>query len=213
MGLDEIIKEEKSKENIYKIISVLYYIPQEDMFEAELLTNLVENTKNLSPELFELAKDCKLAFQKAELDDLKVDHAQLFVGPFELSAPPYGSVYLEDGRTVMGDSTLDVIEKYKAAGLNTDDNFKEPPDHISVELEFMYYLTFNLIEEIKKEDIQAAKKYYQTQQDFLEQHLLKWIPEFSQKIEENAQNKAYKLLAKLTKKFLKYDYDQAVSFN
>ncbi|MBM2831889.1 MAG: torD6, partial [Dehalococcoidia bacterium] len=41
----------------------------------------------------------------------------LFVGPYRLLAPPYWSAYLEDARVVMGDSTMDVKNRYREEGL------------------------------------------------------------------------------------------------
>jgi len=60
----------------------------------------------------------------ARVETLEVDYARLFVGPFNLMAPPYGSVYLEGGRQVMGASTADVQKRYRAAGLDIDTGFK-----------------------------------------------------------------------------------------
>ena len=203
---EDFLKQQKARENMYKILSVLYYIPQEELFETELLDNLKNSANYFSKEVEELAQQCKDSFNSAELDKLKIDHSQLFVGPFELKAHPYGSVYLDDGRQIMGDSTLEVIKKYQAAGLNTDDKFKEPPDHISIELEFMYYLIFNSVEELKKDNLETVKKYYEQQEDFLANSLLSWAKEFSQAIIKNAQTEAYSDLAKLTAEFLSYDY-------
>jgi TorA maturation chaperone TorD len=62
---------------------------------------------------------------------LEVDYTGLFVGPFLAPAPPYGSVYLEDGRQIMGESTIDVRQHYLSLGLDLSTDFKEPPDHIS----------------------------------------------------------------------------------
>ena len=66
-----------------------------------------------------------------DLEALTIDFARLFVGPYKLLAAPYGSVYLDSGRTTMGDSTLDVKSRYCEAGLNAATNFKEAPDHIA----------------------------------------------------------------------------------
>ncbi len=72
------------------------------------------------------------------LDELQRDYARLFIGPFELLAPPYGSIYLENEERVCGDSTADVIARYRQEGLRIA--LKEPADHLAIELEFMYLL-------------------------------------------------------------------------
>jgi TorA maturation chaperone TorD len=47
------------------------------------------------------------------------------VGPFLVPAPPYGSVYLEDNRQLMGDSTIDVRRHYLSLGLDLSADFME----------------------------------------------------------------------------------------
>ncbi|UTW70898.1 molecular chaperone TorD family protein [Anaerobacillus sp. HL2] len=42
---------------------------------------------------------------RKDVTKLKVDFAKLFVGPFDVLAPPYSSVYLNEGRAVYGEST------------------------------------------------------------------------------------------------------------
>ena len=54
-------------------------------------------------------------FEKYETNELLVEYAKLFVGPFALLAPPYGSVYMEDGSRIMGVSTVAVMSYYKDA--------------------------------------------------------------------------------------------------
>ena len=85
-------------------------------------------------------------------EELLVEYARLLVGPNELPAPPYGSVYLEEGRKVMGESTARVMEFYKAEGLSMNEQFQNLPDHITAEMEFMYYLAYHEVEALEKND-------------------------------------------------------------
>ena len=137
---------------------------------------------------------------------LEVDYAQLFVGPFNLMAPPYGSVYLEGERQVMGASTADVQRRYRAAGLDVDAGFKEAPDHIAAELEFMHFLIFKALEAAGKGDTDHVIAILRKQQSFLETHLGAWIHEFADNVVKNAATSFYRNLARATEKFIKYDY-------
>ncbi|MFP4481041.1 MAG: molecular chaperone, partial [Desulfohalobiaceae bacterium] len=65
----------------------------------------------------------------SSLHRLRVDHAKLFVGPYQLAAPPFGSVYLEQRQTLMGESTQMVKELYRQAGLEMDPEYNSPADH------------------------------------------------------------------------------------
>ena len=42
----------------------------------------------------------------------------------------------------MGDSTMAVLQHYEDAGFEVDEGFRDLPDHIAVELEFLYVLLF-----------------------------------------------------------------------
>ncbi|MCK8825011.1 TorD/DmsD family molecular chaperone [Fuchsiella alkaliacetigena] len=208
MKLDQILSQQKAQENIYKILSVLYHAPEESILESELLDNLIESAEFISEKLGNMAQDIKTEFVSTEnFQDLKVDHSKLFVGPFELLAPPYGSVYLEKEGTVMGDSTMNVINTYKELGLDRSDDFKEPHDHIIAELEFLYYLTFNSIKETGNENYKEALEYLEAHQNFLAKHLAAWVSDFAAKIKEHANTELYKKLAELTESFIKDEVD------
>ena len=90
--------------------------------------------------------------------------------------------------------------------MDTAKNFKDAPDHISAELEFMYYLIFKEIEAFAESDTEAAMGFIQKQKSFLEDHLMAWVPEFAKNIIENAENPFYPNLAKATESFLQENY-------
>jgi TorA maturation chaperone TorD len=115
-------------------------------------------------------------------------------------------VYLEEGRKMMGDSTLDVRNRYREAGLNTAKTFKDAPDHISAELEFMYYLIFREIDAFANPDIQTGIGFIENQKSFLEDHLMIWVPKFADSIIENAVKSFYPNLAKAAVMFLSENY-------
>ena len=137
---------------------------------------------------------------------LEVDYAQLFVGPFNLMAPPYGSVYLEGERQVMGASTADVQQRYRAAGLDVDTGFKDAPDHIAAELEFMHFLIFKAMEAANQGDANGIVTCLSNQQSFLEEHLGAWVHEFAAHVVDNAKTAFYRNLARVTAAFIKNDY-------
>jgi len=138
--------------------------------------------------------------------NLEVDYARLFVGPFNLLAPPYGSVYLEGERRVMGVSTADVLKRYQAAGLDVATGFKDAADHIAAELEFMHFLVFKAMEAANQDDGDHIVTCLLDQQSFLEDHLGAWVPEFTGNVVDNAMTSFYQNLAQATEVFIKDDY-------
>lgn len=118
---------------------------------------------------------------------LAVEYTRLFIAAFpELPCPPYESIYRED--TVMGNSTLEVLDSFSDAGLKVMENFHDLPDHIAVELEFLYYL-------LNSGNIEA----YDT---FMREHFSKWVPKFCKKVEENDRIGFYRNAAGVLREFL-----------
>ncbi len=193
--MKELLPHEEYRRDSYKLLSECYYLPDEKLIKilngleksrGELYLEIARNTPGIS-----------------ELESLKIDYSKLFVGPYGLLAPPYGSVYLEDTSRVMGNSTMDVRNNYKEEGL--DIGLKEAPDHIAIELEFMYFFIFKEIEAIRNSDSVSAPSYLKKQKVFLETHLGIWVSEFADNVEANAQTEFYKNLARLTKSFVTKD--------
>lgn len=180
--------------NSYKLLSECFHPPTDDLHD--LLTVGEETSIGVPVE--------KLA--AAIPDDaqrLRVDHAKLFVGPFELQAPPYGSVYLDDEDRVMTDSTLEVREWYRTEGFAV--NLHEPADHIAAELEFLYALAADGAAAIERDDAAAAIDSCSKQSAFLESHLGRWISPFVEEMQQHAETEFYETLATVTEEFVVED--------
>lgn len=72
----------------------------------------------------------------------------------KVEAPPYASVYLNEGREVMGEETLAVRAFYAGAGYGIQEERRELPDHLAVELEFLALLA----RDGQKDKIQTFRK-------------------------------------------------------
>lgn len=139
-------------------------------------------------------RELKNRFETTDPDELRLDHARLFVGPFELVAPPFGSVYLDGKRTLMGESTRSAMELYRRAGLDMAGDFNNPPDHVIAELEFLAYL--HSARRAADDDTQHLLRDLHHQ--FVRQHLGAWIEPFTRKMEQGAETGFYQLLAPVT---------------
>lgn len=202
MKAEHFLHREMNRSDAYKLLSACYYLPEEDTLGK--LAQLEEAMGGVCAEAAEHVSDMG---GETEIEQLRIDYSKLFVGPFKLLAPPYGSVYLEGGRRVMGESTLDAHNRYREVGLDISGDLKEVPDHIAIELEFMYYLVLKEIEAIGNSDFENALDYLNKQKGFLEDHLGVWVSEFANIVEENAGTDFYRNLARVTKVFVKRDLD------
>jgi putative dimethyl sulfoxide reductase chaperone len=205
METNNLLNHESPRMKAFRFLSDCYFLPEPGL--SATLESLEFNMANVCEQATEWVKKMRKEFEAgADLEQLKVDFAKLFVGPYKLFAAPYGSVYLDGERKIMGDSTLDVKNRYREAGLDTAKNFKDAPDHISAELEFMYYLIFKEIEAFSNADVETAMNFVQKQKFFLEDHLMAWVPEFTCSIIKYAENPFYLNLARATEAFLKENY-------
>lgn len=202
MDIQEFVSREKARSDSFKLLAACFYQPEMNIFKEELLPNLLASLKvSCEPATASAEQMLKLLTAYSE-EELLVDYAKLFVGPNELIAPPYGSIYLDKERKVMGDSTIKTMELYREAGLAINDDFKELPDHIAVELEFMYYLVFKETEALEKSDIDTAHKFIKMQQEFLNSFLGLWINNFCEKIKNGTDNEFYIALAECVSAFI-----------
>ncbi len=181
----------------YKLLADCYYLPDEAL--AEKLHGLARQSAGPAGEL------CRSFDASDDIESLQVDFSRLFVGPFQLLAPPYGSLYLEGDR-VMGESTMDVQRLYRDEGL--DVVLKDVPDHVCAELEFMSFLIRRGMECEEAGDQEETRRYRQKQMSFLDVHLGAWVEQFAEKVCQGADTDFHKTLGRLTASFVEGDARQ-----
>lgn len=180
----------------YRFLAACFYQPKKEILGAEqLLPTLTQNLREVCPAAAPFAQRMQESLAAYTEEELTVEYARLFVGPFGLKAPPYGSVYLDGDRTVMGPSTMETIRLYEEEGLARDEEFHELPDHIAVELEFMYYLIYREVEALQRGEQARAEEYRRKEEDFRIRFLDKWAPKFCSSMKEETDNVFYSALA------------------
>jgi TorA maturation chaperone TorD len=206
MGDALFIGYEEARGKAFSLFSECYRLPREDL--PNILRNLCaimgELCEGATPYISRMREESE---RKNHLEELKADYAKLFLGPFTLLTPPYGSVYLDGERKVMGDSTVEVRSVYRRAGVDISNDFHDAPDHIAAELEFMYFLIFKEVEALGESDVGRAIDFLNQQKAFMTDHLCAWVPPFTEKLEEVAETEFYKNLARATRAFLKENLD------
>lgn len=209
-GMEEVavnmlkfISREKARADCYRFLAACFYRPRKDVFlPVGLFGNLAASLDQVSPDVVEIARELERAFAKYDEEAITVEYARLFVGPHELIAPPYGSVYLDRERRVMGDSTMEAAVQYREAGLDLAEDYREVPDHITAELEFMYYLLFRECEALERADRDAALRFLSLQETFFNKHLARWAPQFCDRIRQGTDNEFYARLADCLSAFI-----------
>lgn len=193
LGTDDQYVAEQRRARTYALLGECFHEPTEDRL-AELAAVDDET----------VAIDVS-ALQEATGDEkaLRLDHAQLFVGPFELAAPPYESVYVDTEHLVMTDATEAVQAEYRQAGV--DIAIDEPADHIAAELEFVSLLVATETEALDAGDDEAVRHYLDRQYEFLSDHLGRWVSEIADNMRNAAETEFYQVLADETQSFVEGD--------
>ena len=141
------------------------------------------------------------------LDDLQIqlaaDYARLFLSINKIPPHPSESVYREG--TMMQYYRDEVLKVYWSFGVDKRKEFTEPEDHIAVELSFMMYLCEKAIEALKKGNTKGFRKYIQGQNDFLEAHLVRWVPKLEKDVVDTAKTPLYRAIAVLTREYIDVD--------
>jgi anaerobic sulfite reductase subunit A len=141
-------------------------------------------------------------------EKLRDEYTRLFLGPPVAIIPPYESVYrckTREGTPERVSILLKVKRDYRGAGISKSKAYKEPEDHIAFELRFMHYLCE---EELKAvDDRRHIRDCLTLQREFMNEHLLQWVPVFCDDILECEQAEFYKCIAKITKGFLSLERD------
>ncbi len=118
--------------------------------------------------------------------------------------PPYESLYREN--RLMGEATLAVLRHYQQAGYGMLEENVGPQDHLGTELKFMALRCHDEATAWQQAKTTEAMKIRAAQLSFLEHHLLAWVPDYCDRLQQEAQVSFYGAVARLTAKLLTEDH-------
>lgn len=192
-----------AREDLCRFLSACYYEPASEFAEEALFDSMLAAASRIDPELADYARKLGEAFVSQDVQTLLVDYTRLFLGPAQALAKPYGSSWLGDQTALMQDSTMAVLELYEQGGFNMVDEFRDLPDHVAVELEFLYLLIFTQNQARRSANVNDLVAVKALQRRFLGEHLGAWISSFTEAIQSGAQTEFYRVLAAFTERFVK----------
>jgi TorA maturation chaperone TorD len=101
----------------------------------------------------------------AMLDELAADYAGVYL-THALRASPYESVWIDEEGLAMQEPMFQIREAYRRHGLGVRDWRKRSDDHLVLQMQFVAHL-------FEKHDNLGEVA------DFLDEHLLRWLPDFA----------------------------------
>ena len=136
---------------------------------------------------------------------LDVDYANLFL----LHLVPYESFYTRDDQMIESGGENPLMNLYDALDFKVELNKARviSPDHIGVELEFMYMLSDALKKAFEAKDEGGMEELLLVQKGFLKDHLLNWAPLFLINMKKESRTALYHDGAELALEFMLSDYE------
>lgn len=192
-----------AREDLCRFLAACYYEPAAEFTEECVFDSMFDAARRIDPELAALAAPLGDHFAAQDLQALLVDYTRLFLGPIEPLARPHGSFWLSGETALMQDSTMEVQSLYQEGGFDLDEELREMPDHVAVELEFLYLLIFKQNEAARAGFDEVFASWAHLQHMFLERHLGAWIGRFAEATRRGAQTAFYRDLAELTERFVR----------
>ena len=138
-------------------------------------------------------------------DRLKEEYTRLFVGPMEMEAPPWESIYVGEEGRLFQESTLKVRDCYRRFGLLPEEYRRVADDSLALELGFMAELAQRSASAFAAADEAALRKTLQGALDFLNEHLLLWVPQLLERMGRTETDLLYPRLTRILNSFLEKD--------
>jgi len=156
----------------------------------------------VAPELAAGARRLGETFAAETLENLLVDYTRLFLGPVDAPARPYGSIWLGPDKLTMQETTMAVLALYEEGGFDIAEDFRELPDHIAAELEFLYLLLFRESRGQGSGVAGEAGDPAILRKRLMAEHLGRWAAPFTEAVRTHAQCAFHRELAGLTGRFV-----------
>lgn len=163
------------KNSAHILGALFYYGPTADETQGIINSFQTGVVENILPNIN--IKKWLAAMNATPLDELKYAWQSMFVGPGYLSAPPWGSVYLDPENVVFGISLLELREFMVREGLLFEKTHNEPEDQFGLML-------LLLAEILKREQTNADL----IARELLIVHFLPWAPRYLECLCRNAKH-------------------------
>jgi putative dimethyl sulfoxide reductase chaperone len=182
------------RSQLYGFLSLAVLYPQENWTEEASLVN------EISLDIGYLK--ATLGVQPVTLLQLQAAYRRAFGAAGSLC---YETEYGLPHEFRQSQEMADISGFYRAFGFDTGGTSRERPDHVAVELEFIYLLALKEAYAIQEGNLEHAEVTNDAQRKFLEDHLGNWIGLFAQSLRLNASDESYQALSGFIEAFVEAD--------
>ena len=165
----------------------------------ELAGLFVEGAREheLAANMEQAAREAANAADAARMLDLQRDYTALFIGALEMAAPPFASYWLDGAHQLGGPTTTAVEQAYGAYGMRTQQRRKQPGDHLSTMLEFLFVLLRDAASALEAKDADSSELLVSQARDFFGTYVQPWVGDMSALVQARARTDFYRDLGAL----------------
>lgn len=196
----------KARANVYGLLAEVFRSEPSSLFLENLQDPIVSETlQNMGCSLWD---DIDASSHDKLGEDLAVEYTRLFIGPGP-RVSPHQSMHVDsrfgEENELWGEETVEVKKFMEGAGVTINDGFTGMPDHISAEFEFMEQLLNAEYEAWDGGDNETAFNILKIQERFYNEHIVRWVPLFCERLANVATHPFYKEFADVTKSFIQFE--------
>jgi TorA maturation chaperone TorD len=190
---------------LYQILAQSLNYPDESLAQSFSSGYYINNVADALEVLGIGGLQSELAGLKMELQkpgnllDLEKDYTRMCFSSKPRLVYLFESVYKEG--KLYDESTFQIARMYYDAGLKVEEDFRLPPDHIAVELEFMSFLSFKQMEGVRSGDKKITDYAVELQNAALDNHVRDFALSVAERMEKHAGTGFYRFTAKLMKAY------------
>lgn len=187
MGLNNL--DNLTSITLAKLLGAFFYYPPTSKQVAGLIDGLLQLDQLANwPNQQLVTEQCQILSTQIQHPEIEYQFSLLFEGQGIMSAPPWGSVYLDQEKLLMGESQERYREFLQQQGLTLDTGMNEPEDQFGLML--MAYAIL-----LEKQQLAAA-------QQLMTEYFLSWAPMYLDCLKQNQVSLFYRALAIIAEQYL-----------
>ena len=184
---------------LYQLLSQALSYPSPEMVEALQQTDLPQAQQaapHLPAQVAPLLAALGECLRDTDAAQLQAEHRRVFSHIMSADCPPCETLYTAHHVFQQTQALSDIGGFLRAFGLEMAD--KERLDHISVELEFMHFLTYKEAYALTRHGPAKARLCREAQRKFMQEHLGRWAHRFAERLGGKAGGGYFGCVASLT---------------
>jgi TorA maturation chaperone TorD len=204
----EQLAELQAKAAQYALLAQAFNYPAEELVQrlaggefTEVLEDALEAVLPGNDSLRHALEELKKEYAHSSVQhsvvllELEKDYTRMFFASKPRLAHLFESVYREG--KLLQESTFDIARLYVDAGLQLKEDFRLPPDHIAVELEFVSFLYFKELEALNAGNHENAEYARELQDRVLRDHLRPFAANLAERVVAHARTTFYRCVAQI----------------